>query len=67
MIVGRALLSAEPLTLPAMAEQDTEWQTDPQPDEPADYLEDPLGIAVPWEEKYGDAEPPAKKEPEKKE
>lgn len=24
-----------------------------------DYLEDPLGIAVPWEEKYAKAEPPA--------
>jgi His-Xaa-Ser system protein HxsD len=25
------------------------------PDDDADYLEDPLGIAIPWEEKYGKA------------
>jgi His-Xaa-Ser system protein HxsD len=27
---------------------------DDLPDENADYLDDPYGIAVPWEEKYGD-------------
>ncbi|OGR95576.1 MAG: His-Xaa-Ser system protein HxsD [Elusimicrobia bacterium GWF2_62_30] len=26
----------------------------------ADYIEDPLGIALPWEEKYGDKEKPQK-------
>lgn len=44
MIVGRALLSAEPTGL--QDEQDAFLDT-------ADYLDDPLGIAVPWEEKYG--------------
>ena len=51
MIVGRALLAAEPLIGPA-------------PDiaqGPDDYLDDPLGIAVPWEEKFAgntEREPP---------
>ena len=44
VIVGRALFSAEPVGEPA---QDA-------PEEELDYLDDPLGIAVPWEEKYGD-------------
>ncbi len=39
-IVGRALMSAEPWT---QANEIGEL----------DYTEDPLGIAVPWEEKYG--------------
>jgi len=47
VLVGRALLSAEP---PA-AEAEV-----PAAGEEMDYLEDPLGIAVPWEEKYGDQE-----------
>lgn len=44
VIVGRALFSAEPEAEPEQeaGEQDL------------DYLDDPLGIAVPWEEKYGD-------------
>ena len=43
MLVGRALLAAEPLTL------------DPQQEErDDDYLADPLGIAVPWEERFGE-------------
>ncbi|MBN2493395.1 MAG: His-Xaa-Ser system protein HxsD [Deltaproteobacteria bacterium] len=49
VIVGRALLSAEPVepadALAGSAEEDD-----------LDYLDDPLGIAVPWEEKYGDDE-----------
>lgn len=28
--------------------------------EKTDYIEDPLGIALPWEEKYGDKKKPAK-------
>lgn len=44
VIVGRALFSAEPAGEPVQAE----------PEEDMDYLDDPLGIAVPWEEKYGD-------------
>ena len=45
VIVGRALFSAEPVEEPG--EQ-------PEAGEDLDYLDDPLGIAVPWEEKYGD-------------
>jgi His-Xaa-Ser system protein HxsD len=45
VIVGRALFSAEPLEGEAAPD-------DSQAD--MDYLDDPLGIAVPWEEKYGD-------------
>ena len=45
VIVGRALFSAEP----------AEGESAPdEPQEEMDYLDDPLGIAVPWEEKYGD-------------
>lgn len=47
VLVGRALLSAEPQLAAAEA---------PVESEEMDYLEDPLGIAVPWEEKYGDQE-----------
>ncbi|MBW1811021.1 MAG: His-Xaa-Ser system protein HxsD [Deltaproteobacteria bacterium] len=46
VIVGRALLSAEPVMEEAGAESES--------DQELDYLDDPLGIAVPWEEKYGD-------------
>jgi His-Xaa-Ser system protein HxsD len=48
VLVGRALLSAEPLEA---------FGVDQPADgsgEDLDYLDDPLGIAVPWEEKYGD-------------
>lgn len=41
MIVGRALCSALP---------DSDLGIS---DEKTDYLKDPLGIAIPWEEKYG--------------
>jgi His-Xaa-Ser system protein HxsD len=44
VIVGRALLSAEPGAGEAGRAEE----------EDLDYLDDPLGIAVPWEEKYGD-------------
>jgi His-Xaa-Ser system protein HxsD len=47
MVVGRALLSAEPMGL--AGEYDEFFDS-------ADYLDDPLGIAVPWEEKYGKPE-----------
>jgi His-Xaa-Ser system protein HxsD len=52
-IVGRALLSADASlaldeTLPAA------------PGDPLDFQDDPLGIAVPWEEKYGDQRKGAK-------
>lgn len=34
-------------------------------DDSLDFLDDPLGIAVPWEEKYGDKDGKDKKAPEK--
>ena len=49
IIVGRALLSAQvQVTQPGSESFQAE-------DEDPDYLQDPLGIAVPWEEKYGDS------------
>jgi His-Xaa-Ser system protein HxsD len=44
VIVGRALFSAE----------SAEAEAQPEAAGDLDYLDDPLGIAVPWEEKYGD-------------
>ncbi|MCD6499769.1 MAG: His-Xaa-Ser system protein HxsD [Deltaproteobacteria bacterium] len=49
MIVGRALLAAEPLLGPDSDNSGSNGAPD-------DYLDDPLGIAVPWEEKYGSDE-----------
>jgi His-Xaa-Ser system protein HxsD len=43
-IVHRALFSAMPQALNLLLDDD---------DDDGDYLEDPLGIAVPWEEKFG--------------
>lgn len=54
MVVGRALLSAEPA---GFAEEEDDFF------DSADYLDDPLGIAVPWEEKYGQSE---EKQPDEK-
>jgi His-Xaa-Ser system protein HxsD len=54
-IVGRALMSAEPTGGPECGCRD---QDDPLGT--LDYLEDPLGIAVPWEEKHGEKRKPAK-------
>jgi len=56
MIVGRALLSAQPGA--GLTDEDPYGApmdgVDPlADDELDDYLDDPLGIAVPWEEKYG--------------
>ena len=55
MIVGRALLSAEPLE---SLEQDPPPESlgGSEPSSETDYLDDPLGIAVPWEEKFSGAE-----------
>jgi His-Xaa-Ser system protein HxsD len=55
-IVGKALFSAEPAepAEPAEAAPGPAFETDSQAD--LDYLDDPLGIAVPWEEKYGDGQ-----------
>ncbi len=49
VLVGRALLSAEPVE--AFEQENALLEAD---DADLDYLDDPLGIAVPWEEKYGD-------------
>ena len=56
MVVGRALLAAEPMG--AAGDYDEFFDS-------ADYLDDPLGIAVPWEEKYG--QPEAQEENDNKE
>lgn len=63
-IVARALFGAAPrLPEEAGAEPlpDPRAALDPQflPAEGDDYLEDPLGIAVPWEEKFGASAPAA--------
>ena len=47
MIIGRALFSAEG------SADDYDLDDLDDLDDDADYLDDPLGIAVPWEEKYG--------------
>lgn len=58
-IVGRALLSADE-TLAAEAAAPAAAS------DPLDFQDDPLGIAVPWEEKYGDKrEGKSKKRPGK--
>jgi len=46
IMVGRALLSAEPTPARDAAASPAPWDA-------LDFLEDPLGIAVPWEEKHG--------------
>ena len=48
MIIGRAIYSAESVQDDFAFEDDFDDLGDD-----ADYLDDPLGIAVPWEEKYG--------------
>jgi His-Xaa-Ser system protein HxsD len=55
ILVGRAMLSAEPEEAPEAA-------APAEAPGMLDYLDDPLGIAVPWEEKHGEPrQPPAKK------
>jgi His-Xaa-Ser system protein HxsD len=55
VIVGRALLSAEPQAqVPPDGAGPGDLPPEAEPEEDLDYLDDPLGIAVPWEEKYGD-------------
>jgi len=63
-LVARALFGAAPeqgagAVAPA---SDAQLGVDPRflPATDDDYLEDPLGIAVPWEEKYAQAEAPPK-------
>lgn len=48
-IIARALFGAAPVLAPDPPGIDAKFI----PGEDDDYLEDPLGIAVPWEEKYG--------------
>lgn len=55
MIVGRALLSAEPLE-PHEGNLSPSEIEEAAPSSEMDYLDDPLGIAVPWEEKFSRAE-----------
>jgi His-Xaa-Ser system protein HxsD len=55
-IVVRALFGAAPVVPEAAAlPSDEQLGVEPQflPAEGDDYLDDPLGIAIPWEEKYG--------------
>ncbi len=55
-IVVRALFGAAPVVAEASElPSDEQLGVEPQflPAEGDDYLDDPLGIAVPWEEKYG--------------
>ena len=64
-IVARALFGAAPrLAEGAERLPDPQVALDPQflPAEGDDYLEDPLGIAVPWEEKFG--APPGERAPD---
>ncbi len=58
LIVGRALFAA--VNQPSLAD-DLDFLDD---DDDGDFLDDPLGIAVPWEEKFGKKsdEPAAKAE-----
>lgn len=59
-IVSCAIVSAIPVNNPPSQkdelEIDKELEEILKETEEADYLEDPLGIAVPWEEKYGKKE-----------
>jgi His-Xaa-Ser system protein HxsD len=48
-IIARALFGAAPVLAPEAAAVDPSFV----PAAEDDYLDDPLGIAVPWEEKYG--------------
>ncbi len=50
LLLGRALLAAEPLDL----DDDLSWVEEGSQE--GEYLDDPLGIAVPWEERFGDEE-----------
>lgn len=55
-IVVRALFGAAPVAAESEAlPSDAQLGVEPQflPAEGDDYLDDPLGIAIPWEEKYG--------------
>jgi His-Xaa-Ser system protein HxsD len=61
-LVARALFGAAPEMAPAVpAPTDEQLGLEGRflPAEGDDYLDDPLGIAVPWEEKYATADQPA--------
>jgi His-Xaa-Ser system protein HxsD len=55
IIVARALFGAAPQVEAPLPVDDAKLGLDPRfvPASDDDFLEDPLGIAVPWEEKYG--------------
>ncbi len=66
LIVARALFGAAPeIAHRVQPPDDTQLGLDPKyvPASDDDFLEDPLGIAVPWEEKYGKSAEPAAVEP----
>jgi His-Xaa-Ser system protein HxsD len=61
-LVARALFGAapeQPQASPAPTDEQLGLEARFLPASDDDYLEDPLGIAVPWEEKYAKAEEPA--------
>lgn len=62
-LVARALFGAAPEQAPSAPAPATDEQLGLEarflPAADDDYLEDPLGIAVPWEEKFAKADPPA--------
>jgi His-Xaa-Ser system protein HxsD len=59
-LVARALFGAAPEQAPPpVTDEALGLEARFLPASGDDYLEDPLGIAVPWEEKYAKAEPPA--------
>lgn len=59
LIVARALFGAAPHAAAPGPVDDAKLGLDPKfvPAGDDDFLDDPLGIAVPWEEKYGEAPP----------
>jgi len=67
-LVARALFGAAPEQIPDVQVPVTDAQLGVDarfvPASDDDYLEDPLGIAVPWEEKYAKADAPAASPPE---
>ncbi|MBM4396582.1 MAG: hypothetical protein FJ087_12950 [Deltaproteobacteria bacterium] len=68
MIVGRAIAEAVPIEQPPAFSDRIEPELPPEvakilaeEEDALDFLDDPLGIAVPWEDKYGKDKPaPAK-------
>ena len=53
MLLQRALITNDPSVLQEGGEELDKVMGELDDDEDSDYLEDPEGIAIPWEEKYG--------------